>query len=130
MDALIALALFAAGGAEPALAGGPHAQSEPLHHRAEDRREPGGPPARGAARQPHAGHPSAMAGRVEHEAVRAGEPVRLNPVFFAAPLAGGVERPAPVHLYGRRGVIIIAPGPGHAPVSAGQAAAARGLPRG
>jgi hypothetical protein len=57
-----------------------------------------------------------------------GRTVTLEPGFFAGGLTGGVE--APVHsyrVYGR-GVVVI--GGSYAPPSAGQAAAARGLPRG
>ncbi len=57
-----------------------------------------------------------------------GRTVTLEPGFFASGLTGGVE--APVHsyrVYGR-GVVVI--GGSYAPPSAGQAAAARGLPRG
>lgn len=55
--------------------------------------------------------------------------VTLNDGFFQAGLTGGVERPVATYyrFNGRRVVII---GTGHAPQSAAQAAAARGLPRG
>ncbi len=55
--------------------------------------------------------------------------VTLNDGFFQAGLTGGVERPVaiPYGYNGRRVVII---GSGHTPQSAGQAAPARGLPRG
>ena len=155
MDVLIALALFAAGPGEPALAGGPSPPCTPVERRIDyltgarseprpgrsahrcgsnragpaDRPERHGDPRARARADAHAVDSPARSGAAER-AMRAGEPVRLDAAFFVAPLAGGVERPAPVRLYGRRGVIVLAPGPGRAPVSAGEAAAARGLPRG
>lgn len=120
MDALIALTLLAAASGEPALAGGPEVRErrEQTVHIVERRETRHG---QGGVRIHY--DPDA------HGAVRAGDPVRLGPDFFAAPMAGGVERPVRVQVYGRRGAIVIRPhAPG--PVSAGEAAAARGLPRG
>ncbi|MCR9129243.1 MAG: hypothetical protein NXI12_06950 [Alphaproteobacteria bacterium] len=132
MNALIALTLLAASPGEPVLLGGPEAARvrveqgseysrsyQAAYRRTVSRRGAvQGAPA--SDRRPQLHH----AGRAE---VRAGDPVSLGADFFFAPQAGGVERPAPVLVYGRRGVLVI--GPAHAPVSAGQAAAARGLPR-
>jgi hypothetical protein len=151
MDAVIALALLAAASGEPALAGGPDAPRVRVEHRVEYgrayRREyshayrrahqagPGWTVSRagGGLVHPVPGHHGparshSHADRGEAGAVRAGDPVTLGAAFFFAPQAGGVERPAPVLVYGQRGVLVISPG--SAPVSAGQAAAARGLPRG
>jgi hypothetical protein len=116
METLIALSLLLASG-DPALAGGPLADDprERIEH-LDDRRTV--PPVYGRGERART-----------DDAVRAGDPVRLNASFFATPLAGGVERPASLRIYSGRGVIVIAPG-ATAPVSAGQAAAALGLPRG
>ncbi len=155
MDVLIALALLAAGPGEPALAGGPshpcahverpiddltETRSEPRPGRsahpcdsnrasAADRAQRHGDARARARSDAHAVDSPARHGAAER-AIRAGDPVRLDAAFFAAQLSGGVERPAPARLYGRRGVIVLTPGPGRAPVSAGEAAAARGLPQG
>lgn len=60
-----------------------------------------------------------------HAPAGAARPVRLGPDFFYGPLSGGVERP-PVQVHAvRQGYVIHGGRPG--PVSAGQAAAARGL---
>lgn len=121
MDVLIALFLFAASGGDPVLAGGPNAPVV----QAGDRLA-----ANGAVMHQRSGHRRHQAGEFPgHGAGRAGDPVRLGPGFFATPHAGGVERPAAMRVYGRRGVIIIAPDRSTHP-SASQAAAARGLPRG
>ena len=55
--------------------------------------------------------------------------VTLDATFFAGGLAGGVEQPGrqPIRGYHSRSVVFITGS--HAPISAGQAAAARGLPR-
>lgn len=134
MDVLIALTLLAAIAGEPALAGGPEAARVRVEQRSEYRRDYRAEYRRTVSRHGAVqGAPASdrrPAGRhADRAAVRAGDPVNLAADFFFAPQAGGVERPAPVIVYGRHGVIVIgthAPGP----VSAGQAAAARGLPRG
>lgn len=112
MDALAALFLIAALG-EPALAGGPDAYQRV-------------PPSHVVERVETAHHHGASRVSIGEEAVRAGDPVRLSPVFFSGPNAGGVERPVRVQVYRRNGVIVIG---SHGRLSAGQAAAARGLPR-
>jgi hypothetical protein len=57
-----------------------------------------------------------------------GRTVTLESGFFASGPTGGVEAPVYRHRVDGRGVVII--GGSYAPVSAGEAAAARGLPRG
>jgi hypothetical protein len=57
-----------------------------------------------------------------------GRTVSLQPEFFAGGLTGGVE--APVHSYRVYGHGVVIVRGSYAPPSAGQAAAARGLPRG
>ncbi|KAA5802274.1 hypothetical protein F1654_10615 [Alkalicaulis satelles] len=74
--------------------------------------------------------PWGIQGRPDHAAAShaASRAVQLSPGFFQSPLTGGVERP-PVQVYWvRHGYVIH--GARHAPVSAGQAAAARGLGQG
>jgi len=137
MDVLIALTLLAASPGEPALLGGPEAARVRVEQRSEDSRSYRAEHRRTVSRHGAVqGLPASdrrSAGRhadrpADRLAVRAGDPVNLGADFFFAPQAGGVERPAPVIVYGRRGVIVIGPhAPG--PASAGQAAAARGLLR-
>ncbi|MGY6628883.1 MAG: hypothetical protein ACXIVL_10210 [Oceanicaulis sp.] len=126
MSLLIALISAAALNAAPALAGAAHGHGEaeswqpprsPYDHVAPDAR-----PA------PHAGHASAH--RHHHAPLPAPSPraVRLSPDFFYGPLTGGVERP-PVRLYTVRQGYVIHHAPS-GPVSAGQAASARGLGQG
>jgi hypothetical protein len=139
MDAVIALALLAAASGEPALAGGPDAPRVRQEYQAGYSREErvehrrwASADGAGVARPAYGQLPAAR-GQVQraparHGAARAGDPLNLRADFFFAPQAGGVECPASVVVHARRGVIVI--GPAQAPVSAGQAAAARGLPRG
>lgn len=133
---ILAMALYA----DPALAGGPDAphlaHAKPPHaapyiprreaqsyqaetYRAETyRAETYRAQTYRAEAAPYAAHAPAGAAR----------PVRLAPDFLYGPLSGGVERP-PVQVHAvRRGYVIQAARPG--PVSAGEAAAARGLGRG
>ncbi len=124
MDVLIALSLLAASPGEPALVGGPEAARVRVEQRSEYSRSYQAEYRRTVSR--HGAVQGAPASD-RRPAVRAGDPVNLGADFFFAPQAGGVERPAPVIVYGRPGVLVI--GRAHAPVSAGQAAAARGLPR-
>lgn len=131
MNGLIALIMASALSGEPALAGGPDAS--PV------RGEAGAERAHGAATLHHRfAHIQTPAGgdRVHRGArtpVRAGDPVQLSGGFFATSLSGGVEQPAPRIVYVRRGGIGVVrqspASPSSAPVSAGRAAAARGLPR-
>lgn len=124
MSLLTALLSAAALNAAPALAGGPDAHPQAgaqgryhvqtIEHRFEQdtrhqRRY------RAAARAGSDGAPSPRT-------------VQLSPDFFYGPLTGGVERP-PVLLYPVRHGYVIHGAPS-GPVSAGQAAAARGLGQG
>ena len=118
-------------GAEPALAGGPHghvaeARSETVAFSQTCTQLYGLQSCRREAHQSAHVHTD-----VEAHGTQAAQTVVLSDGFFAAGLTGGVERPGPVYYgyrtYGR-GVVIL--GIGHGPQSAGQAAAARGLPRG
>lgn len=120
---ILALALYA----DPALAGGPDAPpfagDKPPHEAPTLSR-------RGA--QPHQArtyraetYRAEAAPYAAHAPAGAARPVRLAPDFFHGPLSGGVERP-PVQVHAvRQGYVIHGARPG--PVSAGQAAAARGL---
>jgi len=66
--------------------------------------------------------------RVHATARGTGRTVTLEPGFFAGGLTGGVEAPARSYRVYGHGVVILRGS--YAPPSAGQAAAARGLPRG
>lgn len=61
-----------------------------------------------------------------HDTARAGDPVRLGPVFFQTGDAGGVGRDPAVYTVNRRLIVI---GPAHPPRSAAREAARRGLGR-
>jgi|GEM_PF-5925075 len=142
-------ALAAALNADPALAGGPDhyygeaaaykparspydAPYEALPRPGDDMRRPDAPyvapydarydaPYGQPRLAPHEEHAPVTAYRSAH----APRPVQLSPDFFHGPLTGGVERP-PVHVYpAPHGYVIH--GGRSGPVSAGQAAAARGL---
>jgi hypothetical protein len=130
MSLLIALMSAAALNADPALAGGPLAYGE-----AEAWQPPRSPydyVAPDARRAPHARHGAAYAPAYghHHDPLPAYAPrtVQLSPDFFYGPLSGGVERP-PVLFYPVRQGYVIHHAPS-GPVSAGQAAVARGLGQG
>jgi len=126
MSLLIALISAAALNADPALAGGPDVYGEaeawqpprsPYDHVAHD-----------ARRAPHARHGAAYGHHHAPQPDYAPRTVQLSPDFFYGPLTGGVERP-PVLFYPVRQAHVIHHAPS-GPVSAGQAAAARGLGQG
>lgn len=148
----IIAALAVALNADPALAGGPYAyDGEAAAYK--PARSPHDAPYQARPRPgddmhlPHAPHaapydarydaPYAQPRLAPHEAHAPGtayrsapapRTVQLSPGFFYGSLSGGVERP-PVKVYQvRQGYVIQAAPSG--PVSAGQAAAARGLGRG
>lgn len=104
MDLFIALALLVTPPHDPALSGGPERHEASI---ADDASAPQRP-------------------------LQAGDRVELAPDFFAGRLAGGVERPLQRQGYGRlhhRAGLVIIQTDSAAPRSAGQAAAARGLPQ-
>lgn len=78
--------------------------------------------------QPHPAPHEAHAPVTAYRSVPAPRPVQLSPDFFYGSLSGGVERP-PVQFYPVRHGYVIHHAPS-GPVSAGQAAAARGLGQG
>lgn len=159
MDSVLALALTLAT-ADPALAGAPQTMPSPppgtvvmqghrasaaasprVHRSSESRRtlspHPFPPPpmiVQGrAATMSYEIQPERVSRRSEgppaHPTARGtGRTVTLEPSFFATSLTGGVEAPAQYYRVYGRGVVIIRGS--YAPHSAGQAAAARGLPRG
>lgn len=131
MSLLIALMSAAALNADPALAGGPGVYGEAAAYQPArspydapyEARQPYAPFDH-AYHAPHAGHaPAPHYGRTP-----APRTVQLSPDFFHGPLTGGVERP-PVLFYPVRQGYVIHHAPS-GPVSAGQAAAARGLGQG
>lgn len=123
---LLSVALL---GAEPALAGGPNARSVEVEvERTVIMRSCTDLYGIRSCRRAHDRdvENTAMSGFDNAQGLQT---VTLSDGFFQARLSGGVERPIaiPYGYNGRRVVII---GSGHTPQSAGQAAAARGLPRG
>jgi hypothetical protein len=145
MSLLIALISAAALNADPALAGGPDAYyGEAAAY--QPARSPYDAPYQGRqpyrlydvhhqARQPYIVHDdaydAAYAGHApasEYGHTPAPRTVQLSPGFFHGSLTGGVERPPVLFFPVRHGYVIHHAPSG--PVSAGQAAAARGLGQG
>lgn len=126
MSLLTALISAAALNAAPALAGAAHGHGEAEAHW--PARPSHDAAVHGARHAPHAGQGPAH--RHHYAPLPAPSPraVQLSPGFFYGPLTGGVERP-PVRFYPVRQGYVIHHAPS-GPLSAGQAAAARGLGQG
>ena len=123
---LLSVALL---GAEPALAGGPNARSVEVEvERTVIMRSCTDLYGIQSCRRAHDRdvENTAMSGFDNAQGLQT---VTLSDGFFQAGLTGGVERPVATY-YGYNGRRVVIIGSGHTPQSAGQAAAARGLPRG